>query len=102
MTSDKPNGSWLVTRTVDASGTLQVSTVGTVDAPNAKAALLIASRLGGVAKFTGTETRGEFRWGSVCYRAIPTRPNTNNKAQRKADDSRRAARLAQFFPNPTH
>jgi hypothetical protein len=92
------NNTWKITRTIDANGERNVSTVGNVTARNARAALSLASRLDGVAKFTGTETHGEFRWGDVCYRATPTRPRVDKAAQKAAQDAQDRAALAVFFP----
>lgn len=92
------SNTWKITRTVDANGERNVSTVGTVTARNARAALILASCLGGVATFTGTETRGEFRWGAVCYRATPCRPTADKAAQRALQEHKDRAALAVFFP----
>ncbi len=97
----KPNSTWTITRTIDANGERNVSPVGTITAPSVRAALSLASRLDGVATFTGTRTHGEFRWGDVCYRASPTRPVVNPAALRAAQvrkDRQDRAALAVFFP----
>ena len=94
----KPNNTWNVTRTVDAGGERHVTTVGQFEGSNAKAALILASRLGGVATYKGTETRGEFRWGDVCYRATPCAPKPDPVAEKATQDARDRAALAVFFP----
>jgi hypothetical protein len=93
---------WTITRTVDAGGQRNVSTVGEVSAESAEAALILASRLGDCATFTGTKTRGEFRWGDVCYRATPCRPNKPRGDSHAVKEARKRAALAEFFPALRH
>ncbi len=97
----KFNGTWKVTRTVDANGIRNVHKVGEFTGSSARAVLLIASCLGGVAKYRGTQTHGEFKWGDVCYRAVPCRPTPNRQALKAEQDTRDARALALFFP-PLH
>lgn len=94
----KALNTWHVTRTVDAGGERHVDPVGKFAGCNARAALLMASGLGGVATFEGTETHGEFRWGDVCYRAVPCAPVVDKAAEKAQQERRRAAKLAAFFP----
>ena len=91
---------WRITRTVDANGDRAVSPVGTFEGTNAKAVLILASRLDGCATFTGTEARGEFRWGAVCYRATPCKPSTQQTAKEALQRAKAQSRLSQFFPAP--